>query len=108
MNTHNPEPRPQDEFSDIWDLAKNYIPSETAQNDDAWQKFQDTLKQEKKISKPATLSIAYRRVLSYAAVIALLVLSGYMYFQPETKAQIAQTTETTTSKQDVPVSLGRV
>lgn len=105
MNTHNPEPRPQDEFSDLWDIAKNYTPSETAQNDRAWQKFEATLKQEKKISKPATLSIAYRRVLSYAAVIALLVLSGYMYFQPETTAQIAQTTETTTSKQAREITL---
>jgi len=98
MNPQDPKPNPQDEFSDIWDLAKNYIPSEAENNDASWNAFQNKLNA-KEASRTTTLSITYRRILSYAAVIALFLLSGYMYFQPEVPANLAKVTETTTKGQ---------
>jgi ferric-dicitrate binding protein FerR (iron transport regulator) len=99
MNPNHHNPKPQDDFSDIWDLAKNYTPSEAAQNDASWEKFQKKLTPKVKKTPTHTLSITYRRILSYAAVIALFLLSGYMYFLPEVPAEIAKVTENTTSGQ---------
>jgi transmembrane sensor len=99
MNPNHHNPKPQDDFSDIWDLAKNYTPSEEAQNDASWEKFQKKLTPKVKKTPTHTLSITYRRILSYAAVIALFLLSGYMYFLPEVPAEIAKVTENTTSGQ---------
>jgi len=99
MNPNNPNPKPQDDFSDIWDLAKNYTPSEAAQNDASWEKFQQKLTPKVEKKPTHTLSITYRRILSYAAVIALFLLSGYMYFLPEVPSEIAKVTENTSSGQ---------
>lgn len=99
MNTENPNSKPQDDFSDIWDLAKNYVPVEAKNNDASWEKLQGKIKSQPASTKAPTLSITYRRILSYAAVVALFILSGYMYFQPEVPADIAKVTETTTSGQ---------
>jgi len=100
MNPQDPKPTPQDDFSDIWDLAKNYIPSEVEQNDASWNAFQSKLNaQQTTRTKTTTLSITYRRILSYAAVIALFLLSGYMYFQPEVPTKLAKVTETTSQGQ---------
>ena len=105
MNPNNHNPKPQDDFSDIWDLAKNYTPSEAAQNDASWEKFQKKLTPKVEKAPSHNLSITYRRILSYAAVIALFLLSGYMYFLPEVPAEIAKVTENTTSGQAREVKL---
>ena len=105
MNPNNHNPKPQDDFSDIWDLAKNYTPSEAAKNDASWEKFQKKLTPKVEKAPSHNLSITYRRILSYAAVIALFLLSGYMYFLPEVPAEIAKVTENTTSGQAREVKL---
>ena len=105
MNPNNHNPKPQDDFSDIWDLAKNYTPSEAAQNDASLEKFQKKLTPKVEKAPSHNLSITYRRILSYAAVIALFLLSGYMYFLPEVPAEIAKVTENTTSGQAREVKL---
>ena len=70
-----------DEFSDLWEMSKNYVPSESAGNDAAWDKLKAQIEVES--TKHNTgLSITYRRLLSYAAVLALFALSGYFFFQP--------------------------
>lgn len=99
MNQENPNLKPQDDFSDIWDLAKSYVPAEAKENDAAWEKLQLKINEQSINKQTPTLSITYRRILSYAAVVALFILSGYMYFQPEVPAEIAKVTETTTSGQ---------
>ena len=86
-------------------MAKNYTPSEAAQNDASWEKFQKKLTPKVEKAPSHNLSITYRRILSYAAVIALFLLSGYMYFLPEVPAEIAKVTENTTSGQAREVKL---
>ncbi len=100
MKSNPNENKIHEEFADIWDLAKDYTPKEAQDNDASWQKFQHKIQASEKTAKPAPiLSVVYRRILSYAAVIALLIFSGYMFLQPEKMSPIAQVTENTTSGQ---------
>jgi len=85
-----------DEFSDLWEMSKNYVPSESAGNDTAWDKLKAQIEVES--TKHNTgLSITYRRLLSYAAVLALFALSGYFFFQPTVTTPILSVTENTRS-----------
>ena len=68
-----------DEFSDLWEMSKNYVPSESAGNDAAWNKLKAQIEVEPKKYNNG-LSVTYRRLLSYAAVLALFALSGYFFF----------------------------
>ncbi len=106
MKSNPNENKIHEEFSDIWELAKDYTPIEAKGNDASWQQFQQKLQSSEKTAKPApVLSVVYRRILSYAAVIALLIFSGYMFLQPEKVTPIAQVTENTTSGQAREISL---
>ena len=83
-----------DEFSDLWEMSKNYVPSESKGNDAAWNKLKAQIEAESK--KPNIgLSVTYRRLLSYAAVLALFALSGYFFFQPTVTTPILSVTENT-------------
>jgi len=62
------------EFKEIWDLSATYIYSESDQNDEAWSKFKD------EISPKAKMKVSYSRLLAYAAVISIFILSGVVLF----------------------------
>jgi transmembrane sensor len=64
------------EFKEIWDLAGSYKFKEAEGNDQAWDKFQNA------VQPKAKLRVTYSRtrILAYAAVIGLFVLSGIVLF----------------------------
>jgi len=64
------------EFKEIWDLSSSYKFKEAESNDEAWAKFQAT------IQPKAKLKVTYSRtrILAYAAVFGLFVLSGIVLF----------------------------
>jgi transmembrane sensor len=103
MNHENPLPHNQDDYTDISDLAKNYIPKEAQNNEDAWNAFKAKLNTTPK--HHTTLSVTYRRIISYAAVIALLIVSGYMYFQPQKETPLDYVVETTGNTEFRKISL---
>lgn len=101
MNHSNKPKSQNDDFSDLWDLTKNYIPSESEKNDAAWNALKAKIEaQTQPLDKPSpTLTVVYRRILSYAAVVALFILAGYMYFQPQKTIPLAQVIEQTSANQ---------
>ena len=79
MNNENLNPKPiheDPEFKDIWDLSASYTFKEAENNDQAWSKFQAAV--EPKVQLKVTYSRT--RILAYAAVIGLFVLSGIVLF----------------------------
>ncbi len=62
------------EFKEIWDLSANYTYSESDQNDKAWSKFKA------EIQPKAKLKVSYSRLLAYAAVVSIFILSGIVLF----------------------------
>ena len=79
MNNENLNPKPiheDPEFKDIWDLSASYTFKEAEDNDQAWSKFQAAV--EPKVQLKVTYSRT--RILAYAAVIGLFVLSGIVLF----------------------------
>jgi ferric-dicitrate binding protein FerR (iron transport regulator) len=72
------------EFQDIWNAAKNIVPSETAENDQAWAQFQSKINKE---PQQKNLFVSYRRWLSVAAAATIFLLSGYFFFQPKATPQ---------------------
>ena len=91
---HQEDYNKNNEFADLWDLSKDYKPSETSGNNEAWNKMQARIEKEQS-QKSTGLSVSYRRLLSYAAVLALFALSGYFFFQPATETPIYAVTEST-------------
>jgi len=65
------------EFKEIWDLAGSYKFKEAEGNDQAWAKFQDAVKPKAKL----TVTYSRTRILAYAAVVGLFVLSGIVLFK---------------------------
>ena len=63
------------EFKEIWDLSASYTYSESDQNDQAWSKFKA------EIQPKAKMKVSYSRLLAYAAVIGLFIMSGIVLFQ---------------------------
>lgn len=84
MNPEKDFPKINPDFQDIWDAAKNIVPSETAENDRAWNEFQSHIQKQ-----PAqkNLFVSYRRWLSVAAAATIFLLSGYFFFQPKATPQ---------------------
>lgn len=79
MNNENLNQNPihkDSEFKDIWDLSASYTFKEAEDNDQAWSKFQAAV--EPKVQLKVTYSRT--RILAYAAVIGLFVLSGIVLF----------------------------
>ena len=64
------------EFKEIWDLSSSYKFKEAEGNDEAWAKFQAA------VQPKAELKVTYSRtrILAYAAVIGLFILSGIVLF----------------------------
>lgn len=65
------------EFKEIWDLAGSYKFKEAEGNDQAWNKFQKAVQPKTKL----TVTYSRTRILAYAAVIGLFVLSGIVLFK---------------------------
>lgn len=63
------------EFKEIWDLSANYTYAESDQNDEAWSKFKA------EIQPKAKMKVSYSRLLAYAAVIGLFIMSGIVLFK---------------------------
>jgi ferric-dicitrate binding protein FerR (iron transport regulator) len=81
---HHPLPSENhDDFADILKLADQYTPAEAKDNDASWATFQAKLTQKEIPIKTPYFLVTYRKIMSYAAVIALLILAGYLYLQPE-------------------------
>jgi len=73
----NQKPRHEDpEFKDIWDLSASYTFKEAENNDQAWQKFQAAVEPKAKMK----VTYSRTRILAYAAVIGLFILSGIVLF----------------------------
>lgn len=73
----NQKPRYEDpEFKDIWDLSASYTFKEVENNDQAWQKFQTAIEPKAKMK----VTYSHTRILAYAAVIGLFILSGIVLF----------------------------
>jgi ferric-dicitrate binding protein FerR (iron transport regulator) len=62
------------EFKEIWDLASSYTYSESDQNDEAWSKFKA------EIQPKAKMKVSYSRLLAYAAVVSIFILSGVVLY----------------------------
>lgn len=79
MNNENSNHNIQDdpEFKEIWDLAGSYKFKEAEGNDKAWEKFQNAVQPKAKL----TVTYSRTRILAYAAVIGLFVLSGIVLFK---------------------------
>lgn len=79
MNNENSNHNIQDdpEFKEIWDLAGSYKFKEAEGNDKAWDKFQNAVQPKAKL----TVTYSRTRILAYAAVIGLFVLSGIVLFK---------------------------
>lgn len=79
MNNENSNHNIQDdpEFKEIWDLAGSYKFKEAEGNDKAWEKFQNAVQPKAKL----TVTYSRARILAYAAVIGLFVLSGIVLFK---------------------------
>lgn len=79
MNNENSNHNIQDdpEFKEIWDLAGSYKFKEAEGNDKAWEKFQNAVQPKAKLQ----VTFSRSRILAYAAVIGLFVLSGIVLFK---------------------------
>ena len=79
MNNENSNHNIQDdpEFKEIWDLAGSYKFKEAEGNDKAWEKFQNAVQPKAKL----TVTYSRTRILAYAEVIGLFVLSGILLFK---------------------------
>ena len=64
------------EFKNIWDLSASYTFKEVENNDQAWQKFQTAIEPKAKMK----VTYSHTRILAYAAVIGLFILSGIVLF----------------------------
>lgn len=64
------------EFKEIWDLSSSYKFKETEGNDEAWAKFQAAVKPKAELK----VTFSRTRILAYAAVIGLFILSGVVLF----------------------------
>ncbi len=79
MNNQELNPNPiheNDDFKEIWDLSASYKLKEEDGNDQAWSKFQAAVEPKAKLK----VSFSRTRILAYAAVIGLFVLSGIVLF----------------------------
>lgn len=79
MNNENSNHNIQDdpEFKEIWDLAGSYKFKEAEGNDKAWEKFQNAVQPKAKLQ----VTFSRSRILAYAAVIGLFILSGIVLFK---------------------------
>lgn len=86
MNNQDLNQKPlheNDEFKEIWDLSASYKLKEEEGNDHAWSKFQEAI--EPKTNLKVTFSRT--KILAYAAVIGLFVLSGIVLFTFNSKSK---------------------
>lgn len=95
---HNIDP----EFQDIWNAARNIVPSESAENDQAWSQFQTQINKQ---PQQKNLFVSYRRWLSVAAAATIFLLSGYFFFQPNSTPHPIVAEHTTPASQARSITL---
>lgn len=95
---HNIDP----EFQDIWNAARNIVPSESAENDQAWSQIQTQINKQ---PQQKNLFVSYRRWLSVAAAATIFLLSGYFFFQPNSTPQPIVAEHTTPASQARSITL---
>lgn len=64
------------DFKEIWDLSSSYKFKEAESNDEAWAKFQAAVQPKAKMK----VTYSRTRILAYAAVLGLFILSGIVLF----------------------------